>query len=859
MSVYEVECHNGGVIVGTLTDEDADISFRVGYRGDPGELRITLNRHSDKADHIGQGFRYFVTVPQIDADPIAAYVGTEAEYQLLHANEQGGQTLKLKGSGLKHLLTYSRLLWHPYAPGQTARGSADRAHNIWWWVNEPYGGIALRMLEEAINQPGSPLSGFTPTFTRTQDSDGNAWDTIAEEWQTTVGSSIADGIAAMEDLGDFYLEFLPDMTINAYQSYSGRDQTGTVHLSTSTPILTGLRRRVDGRRGLTHLLLEDSDGYYSEEAITGAPLAGGIWGYHKASTNDDTALNKIGQEVLRASRTALAPFECEIPVDVHLPGPEGTAGVLWPADTILVTTGSSEQDFSADPQLVTGLRFSLAEAARSDTAAHAKKSMRVVVECNVDGSASPQPTVGAGFGGPAVPHSHDDLFCRPGYVSDDVFAARYYFSTAGTGLADQAMSASWADAATEDVLLLKPAPDDSYVATSVTVFDGPGTAVSNRAWNKIYAFQITDADLLARIQAGGLALQAQMRARSKYGTGVTESVQNDIAQMVVRVWRSGSGFVGTMLAAHSAASGTKFPAQSTAINRTFSGTASAVAGAALNDWVFVEVGCRHLGPTSGGAGAFLILNSQIGDVDLPEDESTSTNSNSWFQLSQAGGAVVIEGDLPRDTVHQGEESVGTATRASRCDHEHAHGLLSEDGLHYHDESQINGGLLSDLVPLVESGSGSAGTADTAARGDHVHPADGGGGGGSGIDPQRQLVAASVNANSSTYATKTGGPSVTVTVGSSGKVLVQWGAIILINSATTSRFASIKIVMSGANTGDVSVRVCGIRNSPAQFAQHASQFALLTGLTPGSTTFEAQYQCSTDNADFTERELAVSPF
>lgn len=45
--------------------------------------------------------------------------------------------------------------------------------------------------------------------------------------------------------------------------------------------------------------------------------------------------------------------------------------------------------------------------------------------------------------------------------------------------------------------------------------------------------------------------------------------------------------------------------------------------------------------------------------------------------------------------------------------------------------QLNGGTgsLSDATPLVESGTGSAGTSTDASRSDHVHPTDGGGGGG----------------------------------------------------------------------------------------------------------------------------------
>jgi hypothetical protein len=48
------------------------------------------------------------------------------------------------------------------------------------------------------------------------------------------------------------------------------------------------------------------------------------------------------------------------------------------------------------------------------------------------------------------------------------------------------------------------------------------------------------------------------------------------------------------------------------------------------------------------------------------------------------------GDLPLDTVLQGNEAVGTATRAARCDHQHAHGLLSDSGTHYHDTDHIAG-------------------------------------------------------------------------------------------------------------------------------------------------------------------------
>ena len=128
----------------------------------------------------------------------------------------------------------------------------------------------------------------------------------------------------------------------------------------------------------------------------------------------------------------------------------------------------------------------------------------------------------------------------------------------------------------------------------------------------------------------------------------------------------------------------------------------------------------------------------------------------------------------------------------------------------------------------------------------------------GSAPSSQLTAASVNASSSTLTAKTGGPAVTVTIGASGEAMVNWGARIVINSATTTRLATMSIDMSGANTGNIPGPTVNLRNSPATSFQDKHATAHVTGLTPGSTTFTALYACTTDNADFSERVLIVTP-
>lgn len=688
MTVVQVDVFSpddpNGTPLGTIDSAEAEaIDWRVGIRGDPGEGHVLINREHSAAALIASDRIYKIKVPVIDSGYIHAFIQKDARYTLAHPKESGAESLDLYGPGLKALFSQARLLWQWYAPGQTARGSANYAHNLWKWVNEPYGAVAVRVIQEGINQPGTPLADMTLTFTRTLDSNGDPWANIAEEWQETVGTDVLSVLQRLEEAGDFYIEVLPDLTVNAYQSLPARDLTATVHIEKGVNLLTSLQRTLHGRAAITHLELEDSEGNYSLEVDPGwSSGERGSIGYYKAATNDDSTLNKIGQEVIRRSRSSLQPLQLEIDPLQLLPGPEGSAnGDYWINCEVLLSSGTGPQDYDEETVLVTGLRFSLDKAVDDSTESTRRKSLRIVTECNVETTSSVDPK--AGFGGPIGPHSHAEILCSEGDPGSSV-ALRYYFSSnTESALSPLTADAAWADGGSS-VRKLKAAPDGTYTGLSQDIQVGVNVAVGNYIADQgKYAVQITGADLLAAVQAGGLALLAQIRCRARHGIGVNEASQNEIAQLVVRVYRTGgAGFIGTMLAAHAAASGTKFPAQSTLVNRRFSGTAAAVASAALNDWIVVEPGARHLGPTSGGSGAYWAPASVVGASDLPEDESTSSNLNSWVQLSQTGVGAV-DPDLPLDTVRQDEEAVGSSRKVSRCDHQHAHGLLSTDGTNYH--------------------------------------------------------------------------------------------------------------------------------------------------------------------------------
>jgi hypothetical protein len=253
---------------------------------------------------------------------------------------------------------------------------------------------------------------------------------------------------------------------------------------------------------------------------------------------------------------------------------------------------------------------------------------------------------------------------------------------------------------------------------------------------RLAQFTITmDSAMAAVVAAGGAALHAQFRAKSRHGIGIDESAQKNISQITVRVFDSGGTLRGTAYAGHSLASeagSTIWLADAATRNASFppaaaSDVLSAVAGTVATDRLVVEVGYRSFSTAT--TGATLYTNDSAAS-DLPEGDSGSTNLRSWIQFS-AAGVGAFAGDLPLDTVHQDEEATGTSVRAARCDHQHAHGLLSEDGTDYHD-FPVPVDILSDDTPLVEDGGGDPGVAETASRSDHVHPADAGGAGGGGV-------------------------------------------------------------------------------------------------------------------------------
>jgi hypothetical protein len=288
--------------------------------------------------------------------------------------------------------------------------------------------------------------------------------------------------------------------------------------------------------------------------------------------------------------------------------------------------------------------------------------------------------------------------------------SRLYFSS-NAGAVAPAASASWEDVDAGDVDQLKTTKDDTY-GTTANLATSIGGAAGGRdvcMWRGVY---LLPAGLAATLAAGGATVRAQIRCSARFGVGISEASQDMISQIGVRVTQGATTTIrGTALALHTAASSagaSKWPAQSTKINKQFpptgqSATLSAVSGAAAGDYLVVEVGKRDFTTVTGGAG--IALTNTV-DTDLPENDIASDAFDSWLEICTGGTA----GDTTEPVGEQGDDSPGNDNDTfAPIDHVHEHGLLSESTTRYHDAvdveydadtSIIAAGNVQDAIDLI---------------------------------------------------------------------------------------------------------------------------------------------------------------
>jgi hypothetical protein len=637
-----------------------------------------------------------------------------------HDTAVARETKRLTFSGAGHLayLARARMWSHTYmgAAGAGAgitTGAQDPFDDIWrlWnqgdWAGGDYlGAVFWRVIMEAQSYRsgvythrhkdgltytdqhsddrtgGSAISLITLGFDKDEDSDGNPWSVPSGEFQASVGENVLTVTQRLMQAG-LYVELDPDtFELRAWENDEHRrDRTGGAwgasvvrfQAPTDSTVATGnmlsdSEREINSHLKRTVVLAGGQDSYAK------ATAAGDIrWeGFEASTAADSDALTQLASTQITAREEAADAGSIRMKL-----GTTPLSGRYRPweevrlDDLVTVHTGSSEWDYDEATYPVAGLKIELQKSGAWWAWAELGASFSLGADRRFQIA-------------PTAPHTHppNPELCRPGTIQT---ASRLYMNqTAATPVA---ADAAWEDSSNMVTKAMSLTPSGTAPGTSGTTWDAVNQAAADFALMQ-GRITLSNAGLLAAIQAGG-PFRAQFRIGIRHGIGVNEGAQQQYLEGCIRVYRPGTAsFVGTALAV-GAATGTVLALQDTAgtiANRSMVGTLSAVPGAVATDVLVVELGTKHTGPTTGAAGARFYWNDDAAS-DLPEDDFTTTNLRTWIDIGATG---VTGGDIPLDTVHQGDEAVGTSVRAARCDHEHAHGYLSADGVHYHDADQIDG-------------------------------------------------------------------------------------------------------------------------------------------------------------------------
>lgn len=122
--------------------------------------------------------------------------------------------------------------------------------------------------------------------------------------------------------------------------------------------------------------------------------------------------------------------------------------------------------------------------------------------------------------------------------------------------------------------------------------------------------------------------------------------------------------------------------------------------------------------------------------------------------------------------------------------------------------------------------------------------------------QTNTVATTQSTTSTTFTDlTTAGPSVTVSIGANGQALIALSCDMANNTANA--YTVVGVAISGANTiAPADTLVIG--SLPAAAELNIGTVYLLTGLTPGSTTFKLQYRVTGGTGNFLSRKISVIP-
>lgn len=585
---------------------------------------------------------------------------------VVHKDEQGAEVFRFGGPGPKSLLQRHALRPVADLPGEW---NLDLANGVWRWTeNATIGQILNRVLNEDQARPNPSLGFLTTTFTASKDSAAVDWadaDIVSGDgglYEIPIGT---DYLTILRDFGDLvelssWIDLgevdAPKFELNVIQG-TRNDYTGSAVGAGVCLLKEGLNiandsLEVEGQslKKASHVIVEGKDGHWviaQRPGFTPGDYVK-IDKIEYSRSASDYWLDKAGIRWLKRQDLGEKEYTIEI-----VPGANDAAGLYFPApDRVLWLDNLISVDTSADgtthsqldiapseDQLVTGLELELGKAGDTSSATAKARSWNVKAILNRErsGIQPKAPGQGSGSSGGGPGGGGGLKLCKP--------------ATEGTEPTDEATT----------LLKFYDANDggDSIGWTGILANQGgsPGDGAEGSSY---YYFKSTAPEQWQNIVAATAGLHYRF----------TGYFSGDSSTETLKV-----GFFST---------GVGSPGNSAVLTAPYTVLAQGVHA----KWYHFSVDVVAPAGTVGWA-----LGRQGGGPAFDRIRAYSVDTEA------SPGTEGDPGDCPEDVALECDP--GTGDNAARCDHVHAHGNLSDDGMHHHNSDDIEGG----------GGSGAPTTAD----------------------------------------------------------------------------------------------------------------------------------------------------
>lgn len=262
---------------------------------------------------------------------------------VVSTDEKGGQEYARGGRGPIAILRKA-IVWHrSVLSAEPDEPLTQPGRGRWHWADAQPAAVLIRLLKEAQAR-GDLISAVTWDFTRTHDSDGNAWDAdLKGRWNVPIGKSLLEVVGAVREV-DLRVECSPDFVVSAWPEEYGTDRSATVDFTEADNIRDTSTREVRATRaaGVALVMGEDDDGHASYEVVTDSSITADLGERIETfvpyeRSDKPAALRRAGRRRLRrykrqwdgpltlgvldtTGRVALVNYTAGDTVEIHIPG-----------------------------------------------------------------------------------------------------------------------------------------------------------------------------------------------------------------------------------------------------------------------------------------------------------------------------------------------------------------------------------------------------------------------------------------------------------------------------------------------------------------------------------------------------------